>query len=395
MHGCSRIRRSARLALLLLALAAPAGAVPDLASRRVVAGVTVFADDQRADLFHYAPAEMRLVRAEDGRPDLSFVDMRYTGNALARDRGLTLHKSLLTIRVELPAHPAEVLASCARQLGPAGRAAELRPLPIRRLSAALLFISIGASADTVRHGVPGGRLLASREHEGPVGEGYWRERVFSVGLDSLTAQALRATFEQGLLSMSLAYAVVADGRVAREPWGLVDAPPMLAEALGRELAAEAAAGAAGADSMLRRVVASGVIPIHVDARRFPDLMRRVDLDAGTRTGYAAMDVYCYDFRDNRRPDLYEKQVEVEAESVAGRPVRLQAVFARAHPDVYQTSLRFPVAVRLDRPYRYRVAEVRPDGSSTQGGWRAGRDWLDVLDLTTPAPAAATGVRPIR
>ena len=383
------------MAALTCALAACPGAAPDLSTRRIVGGITVFEDDQRSGLFHYAPPEIRIVTAADGRPDFSFIDMRYTGNVLARDRGLTLHRSLLTIRVELPAHPPEALAACARAIGAAGRPADLRPLPVRRLGAALIYASIGAAADTTLHAVPGGRLQTSRESEGAVGEGYWNQRVFTVGVDSLTAQALREALEKGQLLMSLGYVVIADGKLAREPWGMVDGPPELAEALRRELVGSAPPGGAGQDSALRRVVASGVIPVRVDTRRWPDLLRRVDLDAGTRAGYAAMDVYCYDFRDNRRPDLYEKQVEVEAESVAGRPVRLQAVFARAHPDVYQTSLRFPVAVRLDRPYRYRVAEVRPDGSVSQGSWRAGRDWLDVLDLTTPALPSAPGVRSIR
>lgn len=395
MRALRPIRARAGLAVLLLALGAPAAAVPDLATRRVVGELTVFDDDQRGDLFYYAPAEPRLATAEDGRPDFSFVDMRYTGNTLARDRGLSLHRSFLTLRVELPPHSAEALSQCARALGASGRVAQLRPLPIRQVSAALIHTSIGAAADSTHHRLPGGQLQAGRDREGPVGEGYWNERVFTVGLDSLTAQALRATLEKGQLSMSLGYLVVADGRLAREPWGVVDGPPALAEALAQELSEGSRATPAGADSVLRRVVAAGAFAIRVDTRRWPDLLRRVDIDAGTRTGYAAMDVYCYDFRDNRRPDLHQKQVEVEAESVAGRPVRLHALFARAHPDVYRASLRFPVAVRLDRPYRYRVSEVRPDGSSTQGGWRAGRDWLDVLDLTTPAPTVAPGVRSIR
>lgn len=378
--------------LTSLALGAPAHAAPDLATRRLVGPVVVFEDDQRPGLFHYAPAELRLVTADDGRPDFSFIDMRYTGNVVARDRGLTLHRSLVTLRVELPPHAPEVLAQCARALGAGGRAAELRPLPIRRLEAALIYTPIGAAADTGARALPGGRFQASRDREGPLAEGYWTERVFTVGLDSLTAQALRGAFEQGQLLMSLGYVVVADGRLAREPWGDVDGPPALVEALGHALAE---GRPAGADSLRRRVVAAGVIPVRVDAARWPDLLRRVDLDAGSRSGYASLDVYCYDFRDNRRPDLYEKQVEVEAESVAGRPVRLLAAFARAHPDVYQTSLRFPVAVRLDRPYRYRVAEVRPDGTSTQGGWRAGGAWTGLLDLTTPAPSTAPGVRSIR
>lgn len=379
----------------MLALTTPTHALPDLATRQVVGGMTVFGDDRRADLFYVAPPEIRLVTAADGRPDFSFVDMRYTGNVVSRDRGLTLHKSLVTLRVELPSHSAEALSQCASALGSGGRAAELRPLPIRQLEAALVYTSVGAAADTTRRDLPGGRFQASREREGPVNAGYWSERVFTVGLDSLTAQALHGALQQGQLMMSLGYAVVADGRLAREPWGAVDGPPALAEALGRELSDGPRAGATASDSVLRRVVAAGAIPIRVDVRRWPDLLRRVDIDAGSRAGYAALDVYCYDFRDNRRPDLHEKQVEVEAESVAGRPVRLQAAFARAHPDVYRTSLRFPVAVKLDRPYRYRVAEVRPDGSLTQGLWRAGRDWLGLLDLTTPAPTTTQGVRSIR
>jgi hypothetical protein len=395
MVPAARVRWFATLALWSVAFAAPAGAVPDLASRRTTGAMMVFADDQRPDLFYYAPLEIRLVAAPDGKPDFSFVEMRYTGSALSRDRGLVLHRSFVTLRVQLPPHSADELARCARSLGVGGRAADLRPLPIRRLEAALIYSSIGTSPDTTARALPGGRFQGSREAEGPAGESYWTERVFTVGVDSLTAQALHATLENGQLSMSLGYAFVADGRLAREPWGAVDGPQALSEALGRELSGPSGTDLARRDSVLRRVVVAGAIPIRVDARRWPDLLRRVDVDADSRAGFAALEVYCYDFRDNRRPDLYEKQVEVEAESVGGQPVRLQVAFARAHPDVYSASLRFPVAVKLDRPYHYRVAELRPDGSSTQGNWRAGRDWVGLLDLTTPALPTVRGVRSIR
>ena len=390
-----RFLRFFLLSLWGIALAVPARAVPDLASRRTVAAITVFADDQRPGLYYYAPLEIRLVTDEDGKPDFNFVEMRYTGSAISRDRGLILHKSFVTLRVQLPPYGTEALARCAKALGAGGRPAELRPIPIRRIEAALVYTPIGTSSDTVAHELPGGRFQGSRESEGPAGDAYWNERVFTVAVDSLTAQALHSTFEHGQLSMSLGYAFVADGQLAREPWGAVEGPRALSEALGRELAGGAVANGAQNDSLLRRVVVAGAIPIRVDARCWPELLRRVDVDADSQVGFAVLDVYCYDFRDNRRPDLYEKQVEVEAEAVGGRPVRLQVVFARAHPDVYSASLRFPVAVKLNRPYRYRVAELRPDGSSTQGNWREGHDWARLLDLTTPAIPATRGVRPIR
>jgi hypothetical protein len=163
----------------------------------------------------------------------------------------------------------------------------------------------------------------------------------------------------------------------------------------RRSAADGAAAAGGASRILRRVVGSGSIPIRVDARQWPDLLRRIDVDANAREGFPSIDVYCYDFRDNRRPDLYEKQVEIEGETVGGPPIRMQIAFARAHSDVYSVSIRFPVAVRLDRPFRYRVAELWPDGTSRQGGWSTGRNWLGLLDVTTPAAPAGRGVRPLR
>jgi hypothetical protein len=386
-----RIRRTTVLLSCCLAWAALAGAAPDLAARRAIGSMIVFPDDHRADLYYYAPLEMRLATGPDGRPELSFLEMRYTGSGMSRDRGLVLHRSLLTARVELPARSADELARCARTLGGAGRAPDLQPLPLRRIEAALVYTAI-APEDSATGVLAGGRIQGSRESEGPPDQGYWNERVFTVGVDSLTSQVFHSTLAKGQLSLSLGFAFVADGRLAAEPWGAIDGPASVSDALRAAFAAAADSGAAR-DSVLRRVVVAGAIPIRVDVRRWPDLLRRVDV--GDASGYAALDLYCYDFRDNRRPDLYERQVEVEGESVGGRAVRLQAVFARAHPDVYSVSLRFPVAVKLDRPYRYRVTDVRSDGSSTQGSWSTGRDWVDLLDLTTPTLPTARGVRPIR
>jgi hypothetical protein len=371
--------------------ASVAFAAPDLAQRRVVGSSIVFPDDRRTDRFYYAPLEMRLVTAADGRPELSFLEMRYTGSGLSRDRGLVLHRSLLTVRVELPSRSAAELTECARILGGAGRPPELWPLPIRRIESALVYASIGPS-DTTTGVVAGGHLQGTRDAEGSPDAGYWNERVFTVAVDSLTSQVLHSTLERGQLSLSLGFAFVADGRLAAEPWGGIDGPASISDALRSQLAANADSSASR-DSVLRRVVVAGAIPIRVDVRRWPDLLRRVDVSDAS--GFGALDLYCYDFRDNRRPDLYERQVEVEAESVGGRPVRLNAAFARDHPDVYSVNLRFPVAVKLDRPYRYRVTDVRSDGSSKQGSWSSGRDWVGLLDLTTGAFPTARGVRPIR
>ncbi len=387
--SCLSSRSWARVLVLPLGvalLATLAHARPDLASRRMVGPLVVFADDARTDLFHVLPPEPVLATGPDGRPDLALLSMRYTGNALSRDRGLALHRTVLTLRVKLPAHAPADLERAARALAAGGRAPELRPLPIRRIESAVVFAPVGRPDSTARV-LPGGDLVA----DGSEGDAAWDERVFTLALDSLSAQVLQAALERDQLAMSFAYAFVADGRVAPEPFGDVEGPPELSRALRDRLSA---ADSAGRDSTSRRVVRAGAFRIGVDLRTWPGVVRRVDVDAQAPAGFAALDVYCFDFRDARRPDLFEKRVEIEAESIGGRPVRQLAVFARERPDVFAVGLRFPVAVRLDRPYRFRLVESRPDGSSTTGPWQAGRAWLALLDVTTPV-APARGVRPIR
>jgi hypothetical protein len=133
-------------------------------------------------------------------------------------------------------------------------------------------------------------------------------------------------------------------------------------------------------------VRAGAVAIEVDAGRWPDIVRRIDNGASAPPGYAFLDVYCYDFNNELRPDLYEKDVEIDAEGVAGRRARLFAIFQKDAPDVYTRTLRFPVAVRLDRPYRYRVVEIAPDGTLKEGVWRVRESWAAHLDVTGEAAA---------
>jgi hypothetical protein len=137
-----------------------------------------------------------------------------------------------------------------------------------------------------------------------------------------------------------------------------------------------------------RVVRAGAFAVSVDAGRWPELFRRVDIGERVPADYPLLDVYCYDFRDSLHEALYEKQVEVEAEGVGGRPVTARARFGRDQPDLYARSVRFGVAVRLDRPYRYRVTEVRDDGGSTVSPWLPRASWAELLDVTTPREAVA-------
>ena len=95
-----------------------------------------------------------------------------------------------------------------------------------------------------------------------------------------------------------------------------------------------------------------------------------------------MKVYCYDFANALRPDLFYKKVEIEAQGVGGRAIPLDAKFLFSQPDLYARTIRFPVAVHVDRPFRYRVISAMRDGRTDEGPWLERSSWGGILDITS-------------
>ncbi len=377
--------------LLLAILAGGTEALPDLRTGRPVGALTVYSDSTKPQLFYYAPPEIELAKDPDGKPDFHFLMTRYTGTALSRDRGVERYKSLITFRVLLPRVPAEELTRAAQTLGSQGRPAEIRPLPIRSMKTALVYATVGAD-ESEQVPLPSGRF-ESASGDGSEGQGYWRERICTVGLDSLTAQVFRAALDSNQVILSVGYAFLGEGSTDAE--NELTGSPALVEELKEQLKPPPAPGDSAANlSHPLRVIRAGAIEIGLDVRRWPGLLRRVDLNDRAPPGYAALDVYCYDFNNELRPDLAEKRVEIDAESVGGRRVKLDTFFRHSEPDIYSAGLRFPVAVRLDRPYRYRVSETKLDGRSIVGSWRDVSSWNKILDVTAPPPSTPVGVRSI-
>lgn len=352
-------------------------AVPSWKTRRLAGTLTVYGDDRLSNRWYYGPAELKVAAAEDGKPDFHFLETRYTGTAVVRDQGIVTHKSLVTFSVRLPRPSAEELAAATRALG--GSGVELRPFPIRRIETALVYASVGGTDTTA---LPPGRFEAG-DAETPAGDSYWTERVYTMGLDSLTAQAFRAALEKGQVYLSLGYAFVGPALASDNGIGELTGTSDLVSQLRQTLASKSGPDSAGADSVRLHVVRAGAIEIGLDAARFPDLMRRVDLNDRAPPGYAALDVYCYDFDNQIRPDLAEKDVEIDAEGVTGKRIHLSTAFTSSQPDLYSAGIRFPVAVRIDRPYRYRVHEVKTDGTERASLWRESATWSRILDVTSP------------
>ncbi|PYQ06976.1 MAG: hypothetical protein DMF82_04875 [Acidobacteria bacterium] len=340
------LHQTALAGALVTALAPAAAGRPNLDAPRPLGSLTLYSDDQRPGLFFYGPGELAVVRGGDGRPDLHFIQMRYTGSVVTADRGRILQRSLLSFRVAMQAPSAADLQAARRSLAPGPAPIEFRPLPIQRLEAALVYAPVGRAEEA---SLPPGHFEEGEADASKAPGTFWTSRSYMLGLDPETSELFGGALAKGQVVLSMSYSFYAVG--------------------------------AGSEPSKPRVVRAGAFAISVDAARWPDFLRRVDINERVPPGYPLLDVYCYDFRDALRPALYEKQVEVEAEGVGGRAVVAGARFGRDQPDLYARSVRFGVGVRLDRPYRYRVTETADDGTSAIGAWQARESWTDLLDVT--------------
>src|SRR3954453_10044769 len=88
---------------VMLALGRPAAALPVLGSEREIAGVKVYSDHQSATRFYYAPGKLSIPQDVEGRPDVHFLQMRYTGSAVTGDQGQFRTHSSLKFRVRMEA----------------------------------------------------------------------------------------------------------------------------------------------------------------------------------------------------------------------------------------------------------------------------------------------------
>jgi hypothetical protein len=182
--------------------------------------------------------------------------------------------------------------------------------------------------------------------------------------------------QQGQVVLSVGYAFMADGVANEAPQVTLTGPAELTDALRARINS----GSTNPRQRPAFAVRAGAFAVTVDAIKWPDLFKRVDLNERMPPGYAALDVYCYDFQ-RQEAGIYEKHVDIEADGVGGRPVSIQATFQRKQPDIYARSLRFPFAVRLDRPYRYRVVTVLSDGRIQATPWQVRTNWTQLLDVT--------------
>ena len=357
---------------LVLSISHSLLAQPDLARGFSSEKWLIFPDLQQKDRFYYRPGKMRLATTPDGKPDAVFLLMRQTGSA-ADGRDNQLHyNSLFQCRVLLENPGADGLQLILEKLRSEwpGQDLRLEPLPIWKTAVQLVVPTVEG---------PDKNYIGNLENsESDAAGDYWSERLFTVKLGNFDAQLLEKALSIGQSTLNLQYTFFSKGTA---PSNATELQKLEQTDTGDSTVSNLTTTLERDTQISLQPVFSDALMLALDTRKYPDLIRKIDINAQAPPGYALLEVRCYDFNNALRNDLFAKRIEVEAEGVGGQKVKAKRTFYAAQPDVYVQSLRFPFAVKLDRPLRYRVTELSEERAPFSSAWVVWKNWNAMIDIT--------------
>ena len=369
------------LVLLTFASYAKVMAQPDFSSKQRIDSIIVYQDASQQGLYYYVPYGLKLVKDKEGKPDFSFLMMRYTGTKAAGDQGLKRFRSLLKFRMANHSPSPQEIQAVKQTLDPKGiRSIKLKPLPVHNLEARLVYaVPSETPNDTSNVQVLSGGFFENTDEKEK--GSFWKERNFTLRLDNHAAQLFWEAFQGKQSILSVGYAFITKGLYAPDHEISYAGTSELLQKMGNTLFSEP-------DSIKEEkqltpvIVLAGAMDIQVNTEAWPGLLKKVDINERIPPEYAAVDVYCFDFNNEIRDDLYAKRLEIEAQGVGRNAVNVRVTFRSSQPDIYAHTIHFPYAVRLDQPLRYRITEIFTDGQMQKSEWQEKESWHGILDITS-------------
>lgn len=351
---------------------------PVASSKQQIGGLDVYQDFKNEKLFYYAPGKLNLAFESNGSPRFQMIQMRYTGTGVYGDRGENRFLNIVQFTVLMDRITSEQLAVVSEHLG---RRADLRPLPIRDIEAVLVAPLSGVNGSAYKKVGKNGSFQSDNKNGSSGKEGFWTERTFTVKLENHEAQILWDQIENGQLALSLSYSFFSDMIPGNQGDYAMTADSTMVDL-------ELADSKLFNDTTISRSIVRGdAFPIRVNVQEWPDLIRKIDVNEGIPPAYAALEVTCYDFTNSLRPDLALKSIDIEATGVGGQPVLLTAKKFTSHePDLNALQIKFPYAVKLSTPFRYRITEYTVEGTREVSAWKTADSWVTSLDITTAEAA---------
>lgn len=355
---------------LLCAFGSPAFGQPDLNRAAQMEQWLVIPDYAQPNRYYFAPGKLQLVVDAAGKPDAMFLMMRYTGTELDARANRIFYNSLFQCRVVMEQIGGKRLQEIRQKLeAQTGRPISLDPLPIWNVETQLVVPSVNG---------PEKKLSAVVEEETPAPSGiFWTERLFTVKLGNEDAQLLQKALSLKQTTLHIQYTyhtrVILSKRNELETAVRTQSGDTLSFSQKVEVTKDSASALAP--------VFSDAFALAIDLEKHPDLMRKVDINSQAPPGYALLEIRCYDFNNALRKDLFGKRIEIEAESVGGQKVVIRKTFMAVQPDIFVQFARFQYAVKLDRPFRYRIVELSTGKQNQPGPWVTQKNWNALIDIS--------------
>jgi len=367
-------------------------AQPVFGSSFILNDQKIFPDKKKKNLYYYLPPGYKMLSETGGKPYFSLVKMRYTGTAATGDAGSVRYSNLLQFRVGIDKDQQKKITDVKAALRRQYPGSELQILPVRKFISLLVFApaSPEPGTDTVSLVTTG--VAEASDENAAVSNSYWNERTVSVRLSNIDAQLLESALQTGRSLMSFAYAFYS---------AFAERPDLRTEvygnpALRKEVKAKFDRDAlTGPDtSLFLTPVKADAFPLTADITQWPSVIQEIDINERMPARYPLFDVYCYDFAQGLRADLWEKKIEIRATAVNGSDIQAGFSFRDDCPDIYARPIRFAYAVRFDRPFFYRVIEITHDGEKNTTDWIQKTTWSDLLDITTTPDKVQLKVKPV-
>lgn len=361
--------------LYLLLFSVSLVAQPDFSQKIEVEGVSCFVDIKNSDIAYYLPGKLSVVTDSDGKPDFDLLRTGYIGTAAYGDQYTSRLNSIVRFRVRMERLPASELEKVEALLWPDGGNVRLLPLPVSDIETNLVFTAIGDSIETT--GFTDGKLSAG-DKDGLNKKGtYWKEREFTLRLDEKSAEVLWDVLSKGQSMMSLSYAFFSEGKTDMDNEAITQGGKEILGKLKEQLSDN------GDSVKINQVcVFADAFSIRMDVEKWPELLTKVDINQEVPPAYAALEIRCYDFYNELRPDLVAKRVEVKAKGVGRGDVIVKSVFGPQNPDIYVYNIRFPYAVMLDQPLYYRVTGIGKETAPVKTEWIEKTEWAGIIDISS-------------
>lgn len=366
--------------VFFLTLYQAAPAQPSVQSATIINGQKIFKDSKKTNLYYHLPVDYKLTTDAAGKPFFSLIQMRYVGTNKTADAGIIKYNNIVQFKISADGVQQKKIQEAAAELKRTNPLAELRMLPVRKFYSILVFASTADRSDADTTDVINAGVSENSNEQADVNNSYWNERTVSVRLTDADAQLVEIALQknQSLLSFSYAmYAVFAEKNTAS---GSVTGSNKLKKKWADHF--QQAANPANDTATTILLAKADVIDLGVDIARWPSLIQKIDINERLPARYALFDVYCYDFNNEIRADLFEKKIDIKAISVNGREIITTLTFKQSQPEIYAKSLRLGFAVKFDKPFYYRVSEINHDGDMITTDWIQKEEWGALIDITS-------------